>query len=269
MSSIVQTLAQFQLRAPEQVLQAGGGDWHIRELGQGATTVVLLPGAMGTADVFCRTALALSDFARCITVTPPAWADVNRMADSLAALLDRLELDQAHLLGSSISGYLLQVFGLRHPQRLATLFLANTFADASPIQARLPRPDELVKMPGEQVLREVPGRLVPEALRRPADPELAALMGQLVGSAQSPDTLKARLLMLALAEPLPPLALPAEKIVLIDDASDPIVPDEARQQLRQRYAQSEHHAIAGGGHYPMVLRPAEYLNVLSRKLQLA
>lgn len=269
MSSILEALTQFQSRAPEQVLQAGDGDWHIRELGEGSRTIVLLPGAMGTADVFCRTALTLSDHIRCITVTPPGWADVNRMADALAALLDRLALAQAHLLGSSISGYLLQVFGLRHPQRVATLFLGNTFADASLIQARLPRPDALVRMPAEDVMREVPSHLVPEAQRHSPDPELAALMAHLVGSAQSADTLKARLLMLALAESVAPLDLPSEKIVLIDDASDPIVPEETRQQLRQRYANSEQHAITGGGHYPMVLQSSAYVEVLRRRLQSA
>ncbi len=268
MSSILQTLSQFQSQAPEQVLLAEGGEWHIRELGHGSTSIVFLPGALGTADVFCRTAMALSDYARCITVTPPAWADVTRMADSLAGLLDRLGLAEAHLVGSSISGYLLQVFALRHPTRVATLFLGNTFADASLIQARLPLPNDLIRMSAENVMREVPSRLVPEAQRRPPDPELVALMGHLVGSAQSADTLKTRLLMLTLAEPVAPLELSPEKIILIDDSSDLIIPEKTRQQLRQRYPKSEHHAIAGGGHYPMVLQSSAYVAVIRKRLNL-
>jgi hypothetical protein len=74
--------------------------------------------------------------------------------------------------------------------------------------------------------------------------------------------------MLALAAPVNPVKLPPEQIVLIDDTSDLIVPEEARQHLRQRYAASAQHAIAGGGHYPMVLRHAEYAAVLRQRLQL-
>lgn len=266
MASILDALDSFRALAPQQVLRLGDAEWRLRELGQGGTPLLLLPGAMGTADVFCRTALDLHGALRCITVTPPAWADVVRMADALAALLDRLALAQAHLLGSSISGYLLQVFAARHPQRVASLFLANTFADAALIQARLPSPEELARMPAGQVLREVPARLVPEALRAPPHPDLAALMGRLVGSEQSADTLKARLLMLALAEPAPPLMLAAQRIVLIDDASDPIIPHDTREQLRARHPQSACHAVPGGGHYPMVLQPAVYAAILRQHL---
>lgn len=266
MSSILEALAQYRAAAPEQVLSAAGGDWRIRVCGGGATTLVLLPGAMGTADVFCRTVLALGSGLRCITATPPAWTDMARLVDSLAALLDRLGLAQAHLLGSSISGHLLQVFALRHPERVATLFLANTFADASLIQARLPDAGTLAGMPAEQAMRELPGRLVPEPLRRPPDPALAALMAQLVGVEQDAATLKTRLQLLALAAPVPAVDLPPDRIVLIDDASDPIVPDAARQQLRQRYARAEQHALEGGGHYPMVLQAEAYAAVLRGRL---
>lgn len=267
MVAILQTLAQYRAGAPEQVLSAAGGDWRIRISGDSeATTLLLLPGAMGTADIFCRTVLALGRGVRCITATPPAWTDSARLVDSLAALLDGLGLAQAHLLGSSISGYLLQVFALRHPERVATLFLSSAFADPTLIQARLPDAGTLAEMPAEQVMRELPVRLVPEPLRRSPDPALAALMSQLVGVEQDAARLKTRLQLLALATPVPAVDLPPRQIVLIDDASDPIVPDAARQQLRQRYARSDQHALDGGGHYPMVLQAEAYATVLRGRL---
>jgi maspardin len=262
-------LVEFQARFPEQVVSAGGGDWLVRETRGGPTNLFLLPGAQGTADLFYKTALVLGDRINCVTVTPPAWADIDRIADSLSALLDTLELASAPLLGSSLSGYLLQVFALKYPERVETLFLANTFYDASPIQAALPTPEALAGMTAEAVVNEVLIKLVPQNARDSVDAELKAVLGALVGTKQSAETLKTRLLALVLAKPVARVPLPDERLVLIDDDADPVIPLPVRKQLRDRYRNAEHHAISGGGHYPMVLRPDAYAEIIGRRLRRA
>ncbi|MDO5698480.1 MAG: alpha/beta hydrolase [Dermatophilus congolensis] len=47
--------------------------------------------------------------------------DLSDMAGDLAALLDALDIDTAHVLGTSLGGMVAQVFAARHPQRTRSL----------------------------------------------------------------------------------------------------------------------------------------------------
>jgi pimeloyl-ACP methyl ester carboxylesterase len=87
---------------------------------------------------------------RCRLITPdlrgfgrsPAGADVpsvDRMADEVAALLDRLGLDRVVLGGLSMGGYVVMAFLRRHPERAAAVVLADTKASADPEPARANR----------------------------------------------------------------------------------------------------------------------------------
>ena len=50
------------------------------------------------------------------------------MADDLAALLDRLEIPKAHILGFSMGGYIAQEFAAKYPNRVEKLILLATAA---------------------------------------------------------------------------------------------------------------------------------------------
>jgi pimeloyl-ACP methyl ester carboxylesterase len=55
---------------------------------------------------------------------------IELLADDLAELLDRLELDRVHMLGQSMGGTVAQAFALRYPERLLSLSLHVTWARA-------------------------------------------------------------------------------------------------------------------------------------------
>jgi 3-oxoadipate enol-lactonase len=61
------------------------------------------------------------------------------VADDVAALLDRLNIARATLLGMSMGGYTALAFAARHPKRLAALILADTRAAADSAEARAGR----------------------------------------------------------------------------------------------------------------------------------
>lgn len=58
----------------------------------------------------------------------PEPLSMGRVADDVAAVLDRLDIGRAHVLGWSFGSAVAQQFALRHPERLAALVLWSTWA---------------------------------------------------------------------------------------------------------------------------------------------
>ena len=68
---------------------------------------------------------------------PPVPYTLNDMADDVAALLDALDIQSAHIAGASMGGMIAQLVAIRHPERTRSLIsLMSTTSDPS-----LPRSD--------------------------------------------------------------------------------------------------------------------------------
>ena len=114
--------------------------------GSGAPLVLLHPFPF-TRHVWAGLADELAAHRRVITVDArgfggaplAAHAALTDMADDLAALLDRLNIARATLLGMSMGGYTALAFAARHPKRLSALILADTRAAADSAETRAGR----------------------------------------------------------------------------------------------------------------------------------
>jgi pimeloyl-ACP methyl ester carboxylesterase len=86
-----------------------------------------------------------------------AGAQQGTAADDLRALLDRLEIQQIHLVGTAGGGFVALDFALSYPKRLRSLIVANTIGgvdDADFVELnRLLRPPQFDALPPE--IREV------------------------------------------------------------------------------------------------------------------
>lgn len=93
---------------------------------------------------------------------PPASFTISDWAACLAGLLDSIRIKQAHILGLSWGGILAQEFYRRHPERVSSLILSDTYAGW---KGSLPEP-----VPEERLaacLRDAslpPGQFVPKYL---------------------------------------------------------------------------------------------------------
>ena len=268
-STTLDRLALFQRSFPRSSVKTAGAVWTFRRTpGQGpqATTMLMLPGIQGGGDVFFDTAQRLGAALPLLTVDAPDLDDVSTMTAATAAFLDELGLQRVHVLGASLGGYLAQAFALAHPERVDQLLIANGFYDPRPFLSKLPPAATFAAMDADSLVRKNLAPLLEAPAEDPGVASLQAIMAALVGPVQSLTNYKSRLLLLMGAGPLDRPLIPDSRVMVIDDDQDPLVPAEMRNAVRSRYANAERHAVTGGGHMPAIQRPAEFAELVGRRL---
>ena len=186
----------------------------------------------------------------------------------IAALMDRAGLDRAVVLGSSLGGYLAQLFAAAHPERTAGLVAASTLHSVRPIQVIPPYALDLDTAP----IAELRGGFARglEAWAE-AHPDQRGLVELLMGDAggRIPEAeLRARLKALKGAPELPPVPLPAARIATVQAADDPLIPANMRAAVRARLSPARAFRFAWGGHFPYVVRAAAYTALIEEMLGL-
>jgi len=245
-----------------QELAVAGSHWSFIDTGgktkDARVPLILLPGSVGTCEVFFKQVAALGADGRIIAATYPALADPEDLADGLAAFMTELELDRAHVLGSSFAGYWIQYAALRHPERIETLVLGNTFLEPGGLLANpLFAPDLILQGSAGELQR-----VWLERAESGPDSELRTLQIDMLSGRQDAETLRSRLVGVVQARPCPEAEFPRERIVIIDCDDDPIITPFMRRAVRARYAGARAYALRTGGHYPHILNPGDYNAVL-------
>jgi pimeloyl-ACP methyl ester carboxylesterase len=252
---------------PTQFISVHGKIWQIRDtaskkIATDVPPLVLLPGALGTGDVFHHLLTGLGERQRLISVSFPPLADSGALADSLVQLMDAMDLSVIDLLGTSLGGYVAQIMALRHRQRIRKLILANTFYDPGLQQARWPPAEQYAKLSSDEVLAAARLQLKNGPTPTPAHSELKQLMLALVGEQQDRNHVKAMRLAVLTAKPLEKVTIEAANLTLIDDEFDPVIATETRIQMRHRYASSRLFKISEGGHFPAILQPSAFQDAI-------
>jgi pimeloyl-ACP methyl ester carboxylesterase len=241
-------LALRQSHPPRQV-EVAGLVWDVIDTGAASgsgETLVLLPGAQGTAALFYRQVALLRDAARLLAVSYPAAPDAEVLADGLAGVLDALGVAQASVLGSSYGAYLAQLFATRQPSRVRLLFVTNSFVDVSAHSSGRFGTMQLDAMPAAALKAGARDRIVAQ----PPSELRSALLAEI--DAQPAEALKAHLLGVAHSRPLGKLPVPDEHVVVIDCADDPVVPAAMRAAVAAHYPGGARHTLEQGGHYPYI-----------------
>jgi 3-oxoadipate enol-lactonase len=123
--------------------------------GTGPATVLLHPFPL-SRTAWAGIADALAAHRRVIAVDAHGFGDspasgpfaIADLADELAALLDRLAIARATVVGMSMGGYVALAFAARHRDRLSALVLADTRAAADSAETRAARAAALATIDG-------------------------------------------------------------------------------------------------------------------------
>nr|CAB3499857.1 unnamed protein product [Digitaria exilis] len=197
--------------------------------------LVCIPGIAGTADVYCKQIMSL-----CMKV---------------------------HIYGTSLGGFLAQIFAQHRPRRVKSLVLSNTFLETHKFAAA---------MPWSPVVNWTPSFLLKRYLLTgirdgPHEPFIADSVDFVVGQVEtlSRDDLSSRLMLNVNVSSVGSLMLPDSLITIMDTNDYSAVPQQLKDQLSERYPGARRAVLKTGGDFPFLSRPDEvnlYLQLHLRRV---
>ncbi len=262
------TLEEFRRRHRSRAVRAGGQTWRVIETkaARGAPVLVMLPGTLGTAEIFWNQIAALQKRARIVSVTYPAVDAIEKLTDGLAALFDKLGIAKASVIGSSMGGYLAQWFAVRHTGRVETLYITCSLSDPAMVNPAKMPPAALRRAPAAMHRAIVLGSVKSWPEPEPAFRRLKAILDHSGRRLMTANALKARVLATATGKAVPPPALPQSRTVIIECADDPLIPRAAQRAMRRKYPRAKLYRLPSGGHYPYITRAADFTKIIARHL---
>jgi len=254
----------------ERAIKVGRLVWRVIETpgAKKGPVLIMLPGTLGTASIFEAAMTELGARVRMVSVTYPMIEGIERLADSLAGLMDKLGIARASIVGSSLGGFLAQHFAARHADRVERLILGNTLCDPG-----LTR--RIVGRQPVEALRALPARahrdMVVNSVKSwpETDPLAKKLKAILIDSGTrllSARAMKARVLAVQAAPAVPRLTIAGERITIIDCEDDPLLPRAVQDDVVRRYPGARHVRLSSGGHYPYIVRTRDYVATLKQAL---
>jgi len=259
-----QSLLDFRAQHPPRRISVDGQSWEYTVFGEGKTAILFLHGMTGAYDIWWQQMEALSGQYRVISLTYPPVDTLEGMSRGVLAVLDAAGVQRAHLVGSSLGGYLVQYLLAQHPERINRAVLANTFP-----------PNDLLRQQNEGLIRALPflpNWLVMRVFRSSFEKKiypaagyselvLAYMLEQAAGRmSKAQVTARAK----AVIEPfaLPDPAAAGIPVLIIEADNDPLVKPALREQLRAAYPAAEVHTLHAAGHFPYLNAAETYTELL-------
>lgn len=240
--------------------------------GSGAP-IIFLHGIGGNAGNWQPQVERLSARFRCIAWNAPGYADspalpemtFPALADSLARLMDHLQLEKAVICGLSMGGYVAQEFLALHPARVrAAILMCTSAAFGKPggdfqqkfLAARLKPMDE-GRTPADIAPALVAGMVGPNAGPGVADALTESMSGI------SPATYRQALNCLVTFDRRDAVKQITVPTCLIAGAEDTTAPAAVMERMAGRIPGSRFHVIAGAGHIANLEEPEETCRLIT------
>ena len=147
----------------EKFIMAGDSALHICDSEEGEKVVVLLHGYLENMLVWENFVPLLYKSVRVVTLDIPGHGisevkgevhSMDYLADTLAAVLDKLGIERATIVGHSMGGYVALAFAERHPNRTEAVVLLHStpYADSDEKRKNRQREISLIKSGKKELL---------------------------------------------------------------------------------------------------------------------
>lgn len=257
-----ETLEDFRARFRTRFVVHDGWVWECAELAGPGEPVVFLAGAQGTNEMFFKPLLRLAGKRHLLAVHYSANWDACAIAEDLFSVLNRLGHQTVSIVGSSFGSYVGQFAGALFPERINRLILGNLFVDASDVKS-LPFFDERELMTTDPVTFKAE-RMAQFKTMEPG--AFRDIMLDQVGARQSAEHLYSRFLGVAKSVPAPKITVPKNRVTIIDCEDDNVITPAMKAIVRDRFEGFDIRILPTGGHFPNILNPDGYTDLLREVL---
>ncbi|KAL7165200.1 hypothetical protein ACSBR2_040974 [Camellia fascicularis] len=247
----------FKSQVPLHKIPIGTKQWRYYDFGPKVVPpLICLPGTAGTADVYYKQIMSLSMKGyRVISVDIPRVWSHHEWIQAFEKFLDAIDIHHVHLYGTSLGGFLAQLFAQHRPRRVKSLVLSNSFLETRNFAASMPwapivgwAPSFLLK------------RYVLTGIRDgPHEPFIADSVDFVVSQVEtlSKDDLASRLTLTTDDASVGPLLLSDALITIIDTNDYCATPQQLKDQVSEKYPGARRAYLKSGGDFPFLSRPDE------------
>ncbi|CAK9173153.1 unnamed protein product [Ilex paraguariensis] len=247
----------FKSQVPLHKIPIGSKQWRYYDCGPKVVPpLICLPGIAGTAEVYYKQIMSLSMKGyRVISIDIPRVWNHHEWVQAFEKFLDAIDVHHIHLYGTSLGGFLAQLFAQHRPRRVRSLILSNTFLETRSFSAAMPwapivgwTPSFLLK---RHVLTGIPNG--------PHEPFVADSVDFVVSQVEtlSRDDLASRLTLTVDAASVGPLLLSDSFITLMDTNDYCSIPQQLKDQVIERYPGARRAYLKSGSDFPFLSRPDE------------
>jgi aminoacrylate hydrolase len=241
------------------------GRLHYAEAGQGMP-LLLISGLNGLAKPWQGIVPELAKHFRVITHdhrglgNSDAWAgeySVNQIANDVLGLMDRLQIERAHIVGHSLGGAVAQALAADHPQRVAGLVIYASWCSPDPFFTRVMsmRREMLTCMGVEAFVRTGPIGIYPPDWITRNDAALTARFADSCAAFPGRDVMLRRIdacLAHDRRSSLAQISAPTLVLGLQDDASTPA---HCSTEIAELISQAQLELLPYGGHNAHLVVP--------------
>ncbi|XP_078446316.1 alpha/beta-Hydrolases superfamily protein [Wolffia australiana] len=259
----------FRSQVPLHKISVGSRQWRYYDFGpKSVPPLVCIPGLAGTADIYYKQILSLSVKGyRVVSVDIPRVWNHHEWMQAFEKFLDAINVHHVHLYGTSLGGFLAQIFAQLRPRRVKSLVLSNSFLDSKSFSAAMPWSPFVSWTPSFLLKRYVLSGIHDG----PHEPFIADSVDFVVGQIESlsREDLSSRLMLNAEPASVGSLLLSDSAITLMDTNDCCAVPQMLKDQVYERYPGAKRAFLKSGGDFPFLSRPDEvnlYLQLHLRRV---
>ncbi|KAK4771382.1 hypothetical protein SAY87_031914 [Trapa incisa] len=247
----------FKSQVPLHRIPIGTKQWRYYDFGPKAVPpLICLPGTSGTADVYYKQVMSLSMKGyRVISIDIPHVWNHHEWIHGFEKFLDAIDVHHIHLYGTSLGGFLAQLFAQHRPRRVRSLILSNAFLETQRFSASIPWVP-IVSWTPSFLLK----RYVLTGIRDgPLEPFIADSVDFVVAQVEtlSREALASRLNLTVDAASIGPLLLSDSFITIMDTNDYCAIPQHLKDQLSEKYPGARRAHLKTGGDFPFLSRPDE------------
>ncbi|XP_011018227.1 PREDICTED: maspardin-like [Populus euphratica] len=247
----------FKSQVPLHKIPIGTKQWRYYDFGPKVVPpLICLPGIAGTADVYYKQIMALSlKGYRVISVDIPRVWNHHEWIQAFEKFLDVIDVHHIHLYGTSLGGFLAQLFAQHRPRRVRSLILSNTFLETRSFAAAMPWAPVVSWTPSFLLKRYV----LTGIRDGPHEPFIADSVDFVVSQVEtlSRDELASRLTLNVDAASVGSLLLSDSFITIMDTNDYCAIPQQLKDQLSERYPEARRAQLKTGGDFPFLSRSDE------------